>query len=292
MNSRFAIIFFSLMLLLLSCFTFDSFLFEPTKVTEYFQPADLDTSWHIRNIIPDTLIQPVQLTSMENKIYGFFVYPDGLSEHSLENQVTIIYCHGSGENINRYWGRVELLWEIGYKIFIFDYQGYGKSEGSPSAVGCYSDGEAALDYCRSRNDVDENKIVYFGSSLGSFIATYLACDVKYPLGLILEVPLSSVSAITREGTVLNIPGSYVVEADFDNEKRITKVESPILIIYGKNDDTAVPERHAEVLIDLLEKANKDFESYEADANHDDIPEKMGDEYGRIINDFIIKIFNE
>ena len=104
----------------------------------------------------------------------------------------------------------------------------------------------------------------------------------------MEVPLASVSAITREGTLLNIPGSYVVEADFDNEKRNTKVESPILIIYGKNDDTAVPERHAEVLIELLEKANKDFESYGAEANHDDIPEIMGDEYTRIIHDFITR----
>ena len=130
MNNRIALVIFGL-IFLLSCFTLDSFLFEPTKVDDYFRPADMDPAWHFRDTIPDTLIQSVELESQGNKIYGFFVKSNG--NDSIKNQVTIIYCHGKGENINRYWGRVEYLWEMGYKVFIFDYQGYGKSEGSPSA---------------------------------------------------------------------------------------------------------------------------------------------------------------
>jgi hypothetical protein len=287
MNKRIVIILPCLLLLLLACFSLDSFLFEPTEVTEYFQPADMDTSWHVRFIIPDFLIEPDSLISQGNKIYGFFVKPDGLPEHSFESQVTIIYCHGKGENINRYWGRVELLWEMGYKVFIFDYQGYGKSEGSPSAAACYADGEAALDYCRSRSDVDTTKIIYYGWSLGSFIATHLASDIRHPPALILEAPIASVSAVTKEGTVLNFPGSYVAKADFDNEQRITKVNAPILILYGRKDETAVPERHAKVLIDILGKAQKPYESHEVvNAGHDDIPDVMGNEYTQVINNFI------
>lgn len=278
------------LLFLLSCFSLDSFLFEPTRITgNYLQPDSLE-KWGARLIIPSTLIDTVELTSDGKKIYGFFVKSNGLD--SIKSQITIIYCHGKDENINRYWGRVELLWEMGYKIFIFDYQGYGKSEGSPSASACYSDGEAALDYCRRRSDVAANKILYYGWSLGSFIATHLATEVQHPPALILEAPLASVSAITKEGTVLNIPGSYVVNADFDNEKRITKVDAPVLILYGLKDETAVPERHALVLIDILKNHNKTYESQPFDANHDNIPEKWGSKYAQTINDFIFNIFGK
>jgi pimeloyl-ACP methyl ester carboxylesterase len=285
MTNRAALVIFGL-LFLLSCFSLDSYLFEPTKVDEYLRPTDMDPAWHFRDTIPHTLIQSVELESQGKKIYGFLVKPDGLPEHSFENQVTILYCHGKGENINRYWRRVQLLWEMRYKVFIFDYQGYGKSEGTPSAASCYSDGEVVLDSIRSRSDVDTTKIIYYGWSLGSFIATYLAAGVRHPPALILEAPLASVSAVTKEGTVLNFPGSYVVNADFDNEKRITKVDAPILILYGKNDETAVPERHAKVLIDILDKNGKTYQVKVADANHDDIPDVMGNEYSQTITDFI------
>jgi len=287
MTNRAALVIFGL-LFLLSCFSLDSFLFEPTTVDEYLRPTDMDPAWHFRDTIPHNLIQSVELESQGKKIYGFFVKPDGLPEHSFENQVTILYCHGKDENINRYWGRVEFLWEMGYKVFIFDYQGYGKSQGTPSAAACYSDGKAALDSIRSRPDVDTTKIIYYGWSLGSFIATHLAADVRQPKALILEAPLASVSAVTKEGTVLNIPGSYVVNADFDNEKRITNVNAPVLILYGKNDETAVPERHAIVLIDILNNDKKTYESQSFDAGHDDIPEKWRSEYAQTINDFIIQ----
>jgi uncharacterized protein len=285
MTNRSALIIFGL-LFLLSCLSLDSFLFEPTIITGNYLQKDSLLIWGAELIIPDTLVDTVELNYQGNKIYGFFTKPDG--QHSSENNVTIIYCHGKGENINRYWHRVELLWKMGYKVFIFDYRGYGKSQGSPSAEACYADGEAALNYCRSRPDVDTAKIVYYGWSLGSFIATHLAADIRHPPALILEAPLASVSAITKEGTVLNIPGSYVVNADFDNEKRITKVEAPVLILYGLRDETAVPERHAKVLIDILQKNNKTFESESTDAGHDSIPETMGSEYARIINNFINK----
>ena len=85
-------------------FSLDDFLFEPTKIDEYLRAEDFDEDWGVRFIIPDSLIEPVTLTSMGNAIYGFFVkgYPDSI----INNQVTILYCHGNSDNINRYWGRV------------------------------------------------------------------------------------------------------------------------------------------------------------------------------------------
>ena len=97
----------------------DDFLFEPTQIDEYLRPEDFDDEWGTRFIIPDSLIEPVALTSMGNTIYGFFVY--GHPDSANNNQVTILYCHGKDENINRYWTWVEHFWEMGYNVFIFDY---------------------------------------------------------------------------------------------------------------------------------------------------------------------------
>jgi pimeloyl-ACP methyl ester carboxylesterase len=282
-------------------------------VTEYFNPADMDSSWHVRWVIPDSLIEPVTLAGLNgNHVYGFFVRQpadtgcaDGdcprmgtvpgkpqsaesakSADDTPGDRFTVIYNHGNSQNINRYWGRVELLWEAGFDVFIYDYEGFGKSEGSPSGAACYADAEAALEYVRGRPDVVDSMVVYYAWSLGSFMACHLAADVRVPRCLILENPMASMSAVAKEGAVLGIPGSFLVDADFDNEARIPLVGCRTLVIYGKKDDTAVPERNALVLLD---KANPSATtSYPVDgANHSDLPEVIGyGEYERVVKAFI------
>ncbi len=278
------LILFLSLVLIISCkrfYSLDSFLFEPEKTDEYLRPADL-YEYNARLIIPDSLIQPVTLTSMGNKIYGFFVkgYPDSVAN----NQVTILYCHGNSVNINRYWVRVEYLWEMGYNVFIFDYQGYGKSEGSPSGEALYSDGHQALTYLKSRSDIDTTKIVYYGWSLGSYVATYLASDIWHPGALILESAPASIKALLKDSGLLELDGSYVAEADFDNEKRISKIRCPLLMMHGKADDFVVFERHALL---IWNKAVEPKENLWIDgATHDNIPEVLGDLYYKKTIDFI------
>jgi len=245
----------------------------------------MDTAWHVRFIIPDSLIEPAALTSQGKGIYGFFVRPDGA--HPDQNSVTVLYSHGNYGNINRYWGRVELLWEMGYQVFIYDYQGYGMSAGTPSGAACYADAETALSYCRHRADVDSTKLVYYGWSLGSFMTCHLAADIRPPAALILETPIASTSALTSEGTVLDVPGSFVANADFDNEKRIGNVGAPLLLLHGKKDETANFERNALRLYEKSNKANTEYVWLD-EAGHENIPETMGSEYAAVVTDFIAR----
>jgi len=274
-----------LFLLLVSCariISLDDFLFEPTSVDEYLRPEDFLAEWGTRFIIPDSLVEPVVLTSMGNSIYGFYV--KGNPDSVENNAVTILYCHGRSENINRYWVRVEYLWEMGFNVFIFDYQGFGKSEGSPSGEALFSDGTEALQYVRTRPDVDTSRIVFYGWSLGSFVVTYLAADVIHPACVILEAAIASVTALLRDSALLNLTGSYVVDADFDNEKRISLIESPLLMMHGRADDYVVFERHVPLLWD---KAVEPKESLWVDqAGHDDIPQILGAAYHARVIDFI------
>jgi fermentation-respiration switch protein FrsA (DUF1100 family) len=242
----------------------------------------MDTAWHVRGIIPDSLVDPVTLVSQGKNIYGFFVRH---TRADTVRPVTVIYSHGQYGNINRYWGRLELLWEMGYQGFIYDYQGYGKSEGTPSGAGCFADAEAALNYCLSRDDVDSSRVVYYGWSLGGFMTCHLAADIRPPQAVILEAALASTSSLTREGTILDVPGSFVVKADFDNESRIGRLGAPLLMLHGRKDETAVFERNALPLYAKSDQTRTEVVWLD-DANHADIPETMGNEYARVITDFI------
>jgi len=278
-----------LSVLFLSCLRLDSFLFEPTRVEgEYFNPADMDSSWNVRWVIPDSLIEPVTLSGLDsNRVYGFFARQPAGADDSVSDAVTVIYSHGRGENINRYWGRVELLWEAGCNVFIYDYEGYGKSEGSASGDAFYADADAALSWVRARG-VADSSIVCYAWSLGSFMACHLAADVSdfEPRCLILENPMASTSALAKEGAVLAIPGGFLVDADFDNEVRMPKLGCRTLIIYGKKDETAVPERNALVLWDKADTSATTLHAVEG-ANHSDLPEKMGySEYEQLVKAFI------
>jgi uncharacterized protein len=267
------------------CMTLDSFLFNPIHVDEYFRPEDLDPDWPIRGVIPDSLREEVQLFPATGEtVFGFFAraLPD------TAPAPTVIYSHGNGGNINGYWNRVELLWEAGCNVLIYDYAGFGRSTGTPTGEACYAEAEAALDWSLARTDIDTSRIGYLGWSLGSFMAMHLAADVRQPKALLLEAPMASMSATAKEGTIVDIPGSFLVEADFDNETRIKTIQgTQVLIIFGRKDKTAVPERTAEVLVREARSAGVEVDTIDLEnADHLNLPEQMGlDNYRRVVREF-------
>lgn len=260
----------------------DDFLFEPTQIDEYLRPEDFDDEWGTRFIIPDSLVEPVALTSMGNTIYGFFVagYPDS----TFNNQITILYCHGKDENINRYWTWIEHFWEIGYNVFIFDYQGYGRSEGSPSGEALFSDGLESLHYLQARTDIDTSRIVFYGWSLGTFVASYLAADEYHPAALIFESAPASASALLQDAILLNMSGGYAVDADFDNESRVSDIECPLFMMHGRDDDFVVFDRHVHRIWDNAVEPKRNL--WIDGAGHDDIIQVLDIQYNEEIIDFI------
>jgi len=265
----------------------DRFLFAPWIVDEYFLPGSIDSvAWHVRGIIPDSLRQEVELVSSGgDRIYGFLVQP---GDSSALNDVTILYCHGNSHCIDRYWGRVELLWEMGYRVFIFDYQGYGKSEGGPAGDRCLADGRTALAFLRGRPEVNPDRIVYYGWSMGTFVTTYLAADSLPPLGLIMESPPASAEALVKEGTVFDIPGSMLTRlyADFDNEGRITRVGVPVLMMHGVEDAYLPLARHARRLLAAAEGHTRVYMHPVEGAGHEDVPYVLGANYAEYVKSYI------
>jgi len=77
-------------------------------------------------------------------------------------------------------------------ILLFDYRGYGKSTGTPSETGLYTDAQAVYDYVRTRTDLNQDKIFLFGRSLGGAVALHLGknkINNKYPNSFFFFVKL-------------------------------------------------------------------------------------------------------
>ena len=262
---------FLLPLVALGCLTLDDNLFNASPLSSY----TLRTS-----VIPDTSREQVILRSQGNSIYGFFVKGNGAF-----SDYTILYCHGNRDNIEFYWDRVEFLYQAGYSLFIFDYQGYGMSGGTSSEEALYADGRAALAYVRSRNDVDQAKIIFYGFSLGNVVSIDLAAHVFTPHTLIAESPFASADALVQSGTLLDISSSYVMKGEYRNDEKIKRVSAPFLLFHGIDDTFLDIDANGAV---VFANANdpKQFVRVPG-ADHDDVPQQLGlTPYQNLITSFI------
>ena len=123
---------------------------------------------------------------------------------------------------------------LGVHQFIFDYGGYGNSEGHPTERGTYLDARAALEYVKSRSDINPKHVVYFGHSLGAAIAIELAIEYP-PFGMALVAPFSSIKDMA-ELTVSFPHVGWLVRGHFDSVKRIKRVHTPLLVLHGELDE--------------------------------------------------------
>ena len=182
------------LLLLLGCTScsLDSFLYNQKKISRY----DLSTA-----IIPESQRAMYTFSSEGHTLYGFWVFPPD----SMDTGVTVLYCHGNKSHIGEYWDRVELFYQMGFRCFIFDYRGFGRSEGDPSISGLYKDGRAALDFVLSQFQVDSSSLVFYGYSLGNVVSIDLAARVMSPECLIAEAPFASAQALLQDAALLDLP---------------------------------------------------------------------------------------
>lgn len=109
----------------------------------------------------------------------------------------LLYAHGNAGNLSDRAAVIRLLnHELGLSVFIFDYRGYGRSQGRPSVNGIRADGKAAMNWLRSRAGIGSNDIILLGSSLGGLVAVHLAAE-EGARALILEGAFPSLARVAR-----------------------------------------------------------------------------------------------
>ncbi|MCG6935442.1 MAG: alpha/beta hydrolase, partial [Proteobacteria bacterium] len=117
------------------------------------------------------------------RLHGWFIPRPGSDR-------VVLFFHGNAGNISHRGDSVAIFHRLGLNVFIFDYRGYGQSEGSPGEAGLARDAVTAWEYLQQMRGYNRDKIIVFGRSLGGTVATRLAARVK-PGALIVESTFSS-----------------------------------------------------------------------------------------------------
>lgn len=166
------------------------------------------------------------------RLYGWFI------PAARPRALTLLHFHGNAENISDSLPLGRMARDAGHNMLLLDYRGYGRSRGGPTERGIYLDGEAALLHLRGRADVDPDRIVLWGRSIGAAVAVHLASSGPVR-GIVLESPFTSALDLLREGGHwifygLSLLGSY----RFDSAEKMGRVTAPLLVVHGTDDDIA------------------------------------------------------
>ncbi len=219
----------------------------------------------------------------------FFTASDGIRLHGWLFQTDpdapyLLFCHGNAGNICDRLPNVKLLLDIPVNVFIFDYRGYGKSEGSPTEEGVYGDAEAAWDFITKEKGIKAEHIVVYGRSLGGAIAINLALN-RPVTALILESTFYSLKELAGK----SFPYIFFypfIPSRFNNAEKIKRIRIPLFIIHG-DSDTTVPWRHGKRLFEIANPP-KQFWLVKG-AHHTDSYEIAPQEYLKRFRDFILTI---
>ena len=212
-------------------------IYFPTKQIEFY-PKDIDLDY-----------EEISFNTKDNvSLNGWFI-------PGKRPRATLIFCHGNAGNISNRLEFIRLFNSINLNIFIFDYRGYGKSKGSPNEKGTYLDVRAAYEYVCSRDDVDKNKVIVYGESLGGAVAIDLAKDQEDLMALITFGSFSSTKDMAK-AVYPFLPIWFMVSMKYDNISKVKDIKIPKLIAHGANDEI-VPFKQGEAL--FKEAANpKEF----------------------------------
>ncbi len=171
------------------------------------------------------------------KLHGWLIRTD-------DPIATLLYCHGNAGNISYALEHIHALNKLGFEVFIFDYRGFGKSDGTPTEKGTYKDAKAAWTTLVENANVPSRQIVIYGRSLGGAVAAWLASQVT-PGGLIVENAFISVPEAGQDIYPI-FPSRFMAQFQYNTLEYVKKSRAPILVIHAR-DDNKIPFRHGESL---------------------------------------------
>ncbi len=282
----------ALLLSATGCFNVDFMFFPGLALDEYTLPD---------NHIPEDRLELVSYASEDGEtIYGYWAFSD---QWGAATDDVVLYCHGNHHNIDHYWPRVQLLWDEGYTVFTFDYPGYGMSTGETTETGLYTSTVGAHREVVSRlggnpygmGQAAGLRVVYYGYSLGSAPAVYLAAEHDEPAALVTEAALANGQAFVEDSTGTSLPATVVTTLELDNIGRIPQVDAPKLFMHGAQDDYIRAE-FSELLYEAADAPKQLWLAPNADhgdvvcdgATHDcaDAPDEAYDAWRGVFNGFV------
>ena len=179
------------------------------------------------------------------RLVGWFIPARGYVD-PRNAKGTVVHFHGNAQNMSAHWQFVDWVPQRGFNLFVFDYRGYGASEGRPDPKGVFEDSRAALDYVRSRPDVDASRLLVFGQSLGgtNAIAVVGSGSRAGVRAIAIESTFFSYSSIASEKV---IGAGSLADDTYSAERFVAALSpTPLLLLHG-TADAVIPYSHSEKL---------------------------------------------
>jgi uncharacterized protein len=223
-----SIIFVGLLLCMAGCVS--HILYQPQRIVRY-TPHDAQLNY-----------EDVSLHTQDGvKISGWWIPAE-------QARGTVLFCHGNGGNVSSCLDTLLIINHLRLNALIFDYRGYGNSEGSPTEEGTYEDAEAAWNYLVKERKVSPDSIVIWGRSLGGAIAAMTA--VKHRAGIVIvESAFTSLKDLVHD-RMRWVPSWVLTNYDYDTRHYIKEVNVPVLVIHSP-DDEMIPFHHGKNLYDSI-----------------------------------------
>ena len=200
----------------------------------------------------------------------FLTAPDGVrlstwffpaDEDSPRRDSVLLICHGNAGNISHRVQLCRVLLRTGASVMVFDYRGYGRSEGTASEEGTYLDAQAAYHWLRQQGYAPKNILLY-GESLGGGIASELA--LREPVGgMVLHSTFTNIAELGAEMFPW-LPVRWINRIKYDNVTRLPRLNVPLLIMHSRGDKY-IRFSHAEK---NFAAANEPKMFLETDGGHD------------------------
>jgi len=190
--------------------------------------------------------------------------------HASPEAPTLLYLHGTFRNLFGNLRKIEALRSAGFSVLAVDYRGWGESSAiTPTEQSILDDAQLAWIELTRRQPNAKQRVIY-GHSMGSAVAMDLASRLQSPAdygGLVLESAFTSFDDVAGSVGMLGSLANLFFPDEFDSIGKISKVQAPLLMMHGRNDDT-IPIQLGERLF-AAARAPKHWLVME-DAKHSDL----------------------
>lgn len=277
------------------------------------EPKKRTFSYWIRRIIISLLLIYIIIVFLMTLFQRSFIYfperlpvdrplrlPEGSREVSLmvkgigricgvyhpaeKDELMVLLLHGNAKNLLHYMDLYNGLVRLKVGVLMIDYPGFGKSGGTPTEKSVYESAEAALRWLVKERNIPPSKIVLFGKSLGTAVATYLATRNDCA-GLILESPFKSIVSVGQSQYPF-LPVRLLIRDRYEILSRVRSVVEPLLVIVAEEDTLVEPEESYAV----YEAANEPKSLLTIrGAEHNDIQAIGGEFYWNALNSWLLSI---
>ncbi|MEM6333818.1 MAG: alpha/beta hydrolase [Planctomycetota bacterium] len=221
------------------------------------------------DVSPHAAAEVVAIETEAGEVAGWFVPAAGVSAGSPGPAV--VFFHGNAERADAQGPIVQVYRSMGVSVLLAEYRGYAGRPGRMNEAAATADTPRWFDLLAARDDVDAERIVVHGRSIGGAVAGRLLGQCE-PTAVVVESTPLSVSAMAWR---FGLPGPLLPNR-FRTDLALAAYGGPTLIMHGRDDDL-IPFSHGQRLAEL---AGGDVVFVAFDAKHNDMPRSQ--EHGRYV----------